>query len=130
MARRAQSKVPVTAILVGLVLIGLVAFVGWKVAAGSRQVDFPSLNINEFRANSLSLRGNRYTLEGIVDRRERVAAGGQMVTLNVAGAAGDEPVPVMIPAGLKDANIEGGFQMKFVVRVNKDGIPEAEEIRN
>ena len=132
MARRAQSNVPLAAIVVGLVLLAVVAFVGWKVVSGKRQVDYPVLSINDFRNNSLSLRGNRYTLEGTVDRRDRVTNTGQIITLNVPNAAGGdpEPVPVLIPSGVKDANIEGGYHMKFVVRVNQAGIPEVEEIRN
>ena len=56
--------------------------------------------------------------------------GALRITLAVAGPAGDEPLPVLIPAGLKDANIEGGYRMKFVVKVNLDGIPVVEEIRD
>ena len=130
MARRAQSNVPLAAIVVCLLLLAGIAFVGWKVVSGKRQVDYPALNVNDFRNNSLSLRGNRYTVEGTVDRRDRVTAAGQLITLAVAGPAGDEPLPVLIPAGLKDANIEGGYRMKFVVKVNLDGIPVVEEIRD
>jgi len=130
MARRAQSNVPVAAIVIGFLLFVGVAFVGWKVIGGARQIDYPPLPVTDFRSNSRVLRDNRYSLDGTVDRRDRVTEAGQLITLLVSHNGEQTPLPVLIPKGVKDANIEAGYQMKFVVRVNRDGIPEVEEIRN
>lgn len=130
MARRAQSKVPVVAIILGVLLFAAVAFVGWKVIGGSRQVDYPPLNVADFRNNSRALRDNRYSLEGTVDRRDRVTDDGSLITLVVGEQGEGVPIPVYIPSALKDTNIEAGYQMKFVVRINSDGVPEVEDIRD
>lgn len=129
MPRRAQSKVPLPAILVSSGILLVIALGGWFAVTRSSAIDYPALNITELRHNSLQLRDNRYSLEGVVNRRERVTNAGQIISLNVAANGSETPVPVLIPAGIPGPNIESGYRLRLVVRINHEGIPEAEEVR-
>ena len=128
MARRAQSSVSPIALLIGAVLLAVAAIGGYFMLGRTRQPDHPPMNVADYVRNSLSLRGNRYLLEGAVDRRDRVTANGQIITLLTGANADGPPVPVMLPPGLKGANIEAGYRLRLIVEINKDGIPEAQSI--
>lgn len=129
MPRRAQSKVPLSAILISVGVLLVIALGGWFAVTRGSAIDYPALNISELRHNSLQLRDNRYSLEGVVNRRERVTNAGQIISLNVAANGSETPVPVLIPAGIPGPNIESGYRLRLVVRINHEGIPEAEEVR-
>lgn len=128
MARRAQSSVSPVVLLAGLALLGGAAVGGFFLLGRSSTPDFPPLNVEDFRKNSLALRGNSYLVEGTVDRRDRVTAKGQIITLLPGPDGKDAPIPVFLPAGLKGDNIESGYRLRAVVEINQDGLPEARTI--
>ena len=128
MARRAQSSLSPVVLVFGLVLIAAAAIAGFFLLGKSSKPDFPPLNVDDFKRNSLSLRGNKYFLEGTVDRRDRVTSGGQIITLFPGIDSKVNPIPVFLPAGLQGDNIEPGYTLRAVVEINKDGLPEARNI--
>lgn len=127
MARRAQSSVSPLVLLIGLGLLAGVAVGGYFLLGKGSTPSYPPLNVEDFRKNSLALRGNTYFVEGTVDRRDRVTAGGQIITL-LPGPDGKIPIPVFLPAGIKGDNIEPSYPLRVVVEINQDGLPEARSI--
>jgi hypothetical protein len=128
MARRAQSSVSPVVLIIGLALIAGAAVGGYMLLGKNNTPDHPPLNIADFQKNSLSLRGNRYLLEGTVDQRDRVTSEGQIITLLSGPDGKSDPIPVFLPAGLQGDNIEPGYRFRAVVEINKDGLPEARTI--
>jgi hypothetical protein len=128
MARRAQSSVSPVVLLIGLALLAGAAVGGYFFLGKGSTPAYPPLNIEDFRKNSLSQRGNTYYLEGTVDRRDRVTAQGQIITLLPGPDGKEPPIPVLLPAGLKGDNIESGYRLRAVVEINQDGLPEARSI--
>ena len=128
MARRAQSSVSPVVLLIGLALLAGVAIAGYFFLGKGSQPDYPALNVEDFKKNSLALRGNTYFLEGTVDRRDRVTAQGQIITLISGPEGSGHAIPVLLPAGLKGDNIESGYRLRVVVEINQDGLPEARSI--
>jgi len=128
MPRRAQSKVSIPALVGGIVFFAILAGGGFLVLNRSQAIDHPALSLEELRSNSLQLRDNLYSLEGTVNRRERVTADGQFLSLSVMHNGREEPVPVLIPSSVPSQNIESGYRLRMVVRINAQGIPEAEQI--
>ena len=128
MARRAQSSISPLVLFVGLALLAAAAIGGYFFLGKGSAPDYPPLNVEDFRKNSLSLRGNTYLLEGTVDRRDRVTAKGQIITLLPGPDGKEAPIPLFLPAGLKGDNIESGYRLRAVVEINQDGLPEARSI--
>lgn len=128
MARRAQSSISPVVLIIGLALLAGAAVGGYFILGKGSQPDYPPLNVEDFRKNSLSQRGNTYYLEGRVDQRDRVTTQGQIITLLTGPDGSGPPIPVLLPAGIKGENIESGHRLRAVVEINKDGLPEARTI--
>lgn len=125
--RRKQQNSPKGFIIAGVIAVALVAGYFLLKSFGEEKTTgaFSELPIDTYYANSENLIGNNYSVEGVVNRRDRINTEGQLITLNVETASGTTPIPVLIPANIGDMNIEPGFRIRLDVRVNADGIPEA-----
>lgn len=128
MARRAQSSISPVTLLIGLVLLAGAAIGGYMLLGRSGTPDVPPFNVADFKKNSLALVGNRYLLEGTVDRRDRVTSKGQIITVFSGAEGKSDPVPVLVPAGIQGDNIEAGYHFRAVVQIDKAGLPEVQSI--
>lgn len=125
--RRKQQSSPKGLIIAGIVALALVVGFFFLRSFGEEQTtgSYSELPLDTYYANSENLIGNNYSLEGVVNRRDRITTEGQLITLNVETATGPTPIPVFIPSNIGDMNIEPGFRIRLDVRVNAEGIPEA-----
>lgn len=125
--RRKQQSSPKGFIIAGVIAIALVAGFLFLKSLGEEKTtgSFSELPIDTYYANSENLIGNNYSIEGKVERRDRINTEGQLITLTVETSSGPTPIPVLIPSNIGNMNIEPGFRIRLDVRVNADGIPEA-----
>lgn len=127
MARRASSSLH-PGILIGIAAAVVVAVVGGKSLISTKKpatyANVSPLNIEEFKDNGNSLRGNEYSMEGKIDDKLRwTSSRGQVVSMRVKTDGGDELVPVEIPAEFSHLNIEREQSYALKVRVRQGGIP-------
>lgn len=125
--RRNQQSSPKGFIIAGVIVIALIAGFLFLKSIGEEKTtgSYSELPLDTYYANSENLIGNNYSLEGVVNRRDRINTEGQLITLNVETPSGPTPIPVLIPSNIGNINIEPGFRIRLDVRVNADGIPEA-----
>jgi len=125
--RRNQQSSPKGFIIAGVIAIALIAGFFFLKSFGEEKTtgSYTQLPIDTYYANSENLIGNNYSIEGVVNRRDRINTEGQLITLNVETPSGPTPIPVLIPSNIGNMNIEPGFRIRLDVRVNADGIPEA-----
>lgn len=125
--RRNQQGSPKGAIIAGVIILVLIAgFILLKSFGEEKTTgSYSPLPLDTYYANSENLIGNNYSIEGVVNRRDRINTEGQLITLNVESPSGTTPIPVLIPSNIGNINIEPGFRIRLDVRVNANGIPEA-----
>ena len=129
MPRRASSSLH-PGIFIGIAAAVVIAVVGGKSLISKRQpAKFGNVNpldLQEFKDNGNSLRGNEYSLEGKIDDKLRwTATRGQVVSMRVKTDGGDEFVPVELPPDFNHLNIEREQRYAMKVRVRQGGIPVA-----
>jgi len=123
MGRRASSSVnPAWFVIVAVVVVAAIAG-GWAlkgtVADPFRTLaPFPT---SEYLQNSNSLRGNVYKLEGVVSEQLAYANNARLISIEVNG----EPVSLIVPAELRDVNVQKGQRLLFKVEVGDKGILKA-----
>lgn len=129
MARRARST-PQVGLMVGAlaVLLLVIALGGYFLGAtGTPYRTAPDFPVEEYLATSSSLRGNNYRLTGAVLNSIAWSPGsGRLISVEPAGS--DSPIPVVIPAGLGEVNIQKGQRLHFLVEVRENGIVYAKDL--
>ena len=131
MARRASSGIN-PGIIIGVVAALIVAFFGGKMMLGGDSADKPSgspLDMVTFEKNANSLRGNEYTVEGVVDGQLHWDPNdGQVISLRVDDNGTKRFIAIQVPAELTIQNIEREQNYAFRVRIRDKGIAVAKEI--
>ncbi|MGB8170634.1 MAG: hypothetical protein WCF18_24230 [Chthoniobacteraceae bacterium] len=129
MARRASSSAhPIWMLIVAVLLIAAVA----GGALLFHQTNDPyrtmtSLPVQDYLANSNSLRGNTYKIDAtIVEALRYSPTGGRLFAIEVNGS---DRLPVLVPAELNHVNIERGQRFYFKVAVEEKGVLRAQEVK-
>lgn len=131
MARRASSSTsPV--LIVGIVIAVVAVIVGGKFLLTSKSASFSDvtpLAVQDLLDNGNSLRGNEYVVEGKIDEKLRwTPSKGQIVSIRVKSAGGEEPIPILIPDKFRKLNIEREQRYAFKVEFEQGGIPVAVDV--
>ncbi len=128
MARRASSQ------LHPGIIIGAIAAIGVAIIAGKSLIskksssfgDVAKLGIDELLENGNSLQGNDYVIEGQIDEKlQWTTDRGQLVSVRVEAAGGDEFVGIEIPQEFNKLNINVKQKYAFRVKFRRGGIPVA-----
>ena len=123
MGRRASSSVnPAWFAIAAVVVVAAIAG-GWAlkgtVADPYRTLaPFPTA---DYLQNSNSLRGNTYKVDGVVGEQLHYSKSARLITVEVNG----EPVSIIVPAELRDVNVQKGQRLLFKVEVGDKGILKA-----
>lgn len=129
MARRARST-PNAALLVGglVALLLLIAAGGYFLGAtGEPYRTVPEFPVEEYLANSSSLRGNSYRLTGaILNSIAWSPQSGRLISVEPSGS--DSPIPLVVPTELGETNIQKGQRFHFLVEVRENGILYAKDL--
>jgi len=83
----------------------------------------------DYLENGNSLRGNTYQLEGIIasslgSNPEK----GRLFSLRAAHGEKEWPLPILVPPGFRDVNLQKGQRYRLKVKVNEGGLLEVEEM--
>jgi len=127
MARRASSSInPWWLIAAAVVLVAVVAAVlMFKDTVSDPFRALPPFPVKDYMENSNSLRGNVYRVDCVVGDQLHYAQGSRLFTVEVSG----EPVSLLVPAELREINIQKGQRFLFKVEVGNKGILKAVEAR-
>lgn len=88
-----------------------------------------TLDLETYRDNANSLRGNLYRVEGKVEETLRWTEDrGRLISFEAHGNSLAVPVPVLVPENFRNVNIERGSELSLAVRVDRDGTLVAEAI--
>ena len=127
MGRRASSSVnpawfAIAAVVVVAVIAGLWAMKGRWADPFSNLESFP---VADFLQNANSLHLNEYKLEGVVGEQLHYSKSARLFSVEVNG----EPVSIIIPAELRDVNVQKGQRLLFRVKVGEKGVLKALELK-
>lgn len=131
MARRAHRQIPPTLWIV-LVAVFVVlgaggAFLFQKDGDPYRTVE--KLKPADYLENSNSLRGNTYQLEGVIaSSLGSSPEKGRLFSLRTSYGDKDWPLPILVPPGYRDLNLQKGQRYRVKVRVNDAGLLQIEEM--
>lgn len=123
MGRRASSSVNPAWFAIAAV-VAIAAIVGGWALKGTVSDPFRALArfpAAEYMQNSNSLRGNVYKLEGVVAEQLHYSKSARLIAVEVDG----EPVSLIVPAELRDVNIQKGQRLLFKVEVGDKGVLKA-----
>lgn len=85
------------------------------------------LPVQDYLANSNSLRGNTYKIDAtIVEALRYSPTAGRLFSIEVNGS---ERLPVLVPAELNHVNIERGQRFFIKVAVEEKGVLRAQEVK-
>jgi hypothetical protein len=126
-ARRSKRTSPATLLaailLVAVIVVAGILFAGSAGSTSQRTTE--SIDVPSYLENASMLRGNVYKVEGRVD--ESLAWDpdtGRLISLEADG----EFLPLLVPASLKEVNIQKEQRLRFIVEVDGDGILLAKEV--
>jgi hypothetical protein len=128
MARRASSTLH-PGIIIGAIAAIVVAVVAGKSLLGGKSAPFAEvskLSVEELLENGNSLRGNEYVIEGQIDEKlQWTTDRGQLVSVKIDAAGGDQFVGIEIPREFSKLNIDTKQKYAFRVKFRQGGIPVA-----
>jgi hypothetical protein len=123
MGRRASSSVnPAWFAIAAIVIVAAIAG-GWALK-GTVTDPFRALApfpVLDYLQNSNSLRGNVYKLDGVVSEQLHYSKSARLISVEVNG----EPVSLIVPAELRDVNVQKGQRLLFKVEVGDKGVLKA-----
>jgi hypothetical protein len=123
MARRARSAPKTGWLLAGLAAILLLIATGSYFLGASRMPyrSAPEFPVEEYLTTSSSLRGNTYRLTGaVLNSIAWSPASGRLISVQLNGS--DSPIPLVVPDGLGEMNIQKGQRFHFLVEVGEGGV--------
>jgi hypothetical protein len=127
MARRASSSINRIWLIVAAVV--LAAAVGavliFKDSVTDPYRTLTPFPVADYMENSNSLRGNVYKVDCVVGDQLGYTNAGRLFTVEIGG----EPVSLLVPAELRDVNIQKGQRFLFKVEVGYKGVLKALEAR-
>lgn len=129
MGRRARSTPPAGLLIAALaILLLLIAGGGYFLGgSGAPYRTAPEFPVEEYLANSSSLRGNSYRLTGaVLNSIAWSQESGRLISVEPTGS--DSPIPVVVPAELGEVNIQKGQRFHFLVEVREKGILYARDL--
>ena len=123
MGRRASSSVnpawfAIAAVVAVAAIVGGWALKGTVADPYRTLAPFPAA---DYMQNSNSLRGNTYKLEGVVAEQLHYSKSARLISVEIDG----EPVSLIIPAELRDVNVQKGQRLLFKVEVGDKGVLKA-----
>ena len=123
MGRRASSSVnpawfAIAAVVIVAGIVGGWALKGTVADPYRTLAPFPTA---DYLQNSNSLRGNTYKLDGVVGEQLHYSKSARLITVEVNG----EPVSIIVPAELRDVNVQKGQRLLFKVEVGDKGVLKA-----
>jgi hypothetical protein len=129
MARRASSSAHPVWIAIAAVL--LLAAVGIGVLlfnkAGDPYRTMSPLPVQDYLANSNSLRGNSYKVDAtVVESLKYSPTLGRLFSVDVQGS---DRLPVLVPAEFNHVNIERGQRFFFKVEVEEKGVLRVHDVK-
>lgn len=128
MARRASSRINPGIIIGAAAAIAVAIFAG-KSLLGKKTASFgdiSKLSIEELLENGNSLRGNEYVVEGQIDQKLQWTTNrGQLVSVRVDTAGGEEFIGIEIPPEFNKLNIDAKQKYAFRVKFRQGGIAVA-----
>ena len=129
MARRASSGVNTGALIIGAIVFILILGGGyWFLNRKTSGFDAPELDIEQALSNSRSLSGNRYQVTGkLIDRN--IESNGQIITIQLGEETNPKFLPIMIPEGFKNGNLNQQAQYTFLIQFNTVGLAVAEDVK-
>lgn len=109
----------------------LVAAIGGGYFLYSRVSDpyrtMSSLPVNDYLANSNTLRGNVYKVDAtVVESLKYSATAGRLFCVEIGGA---DRVAVLVPAQFNHLNIERGQRFYFKIEVGEHGVLRAQDVK-
>ncbi len=127
MARRASSSVnPAWFAIAAAVIVVVIGGLWW--AKGRFADPFSKLEafpVADYLQNANSLHLNEYKLEGVVGEQLHYAKSARLFSVEVNG----EPVSIVIPAELRDVNVQKGQRLLFRVKVGDKGVLKALDLK-
>lgn len=130
MSRRAHQKTPpwlVGSIAGAVIFLGIAG--GYFLQKDQTYRAIESLNPAEYLENANSLRGNVYKIEGtIINSLGWKPEQGRLFALMIQENGKNYPLPILVPANLRQINIQKNQSYISKVSVNDDGILVVQEI--
>lgn len=119
-------------VMAGGALVAILVF--GKFILDKRAQHFPNLkelSVAELKESGTSLSGNEYRITGEIAERMILAGDhGLLISVNAErGGKQSSLVPVHIPPGINQINLERGHNYAFKVEVNREGLPVAMDIK-
>ena len=129
MARRASSGINTGALIIGAIVFILILGGGyWFLNRKPSGFDAPELDIEQALSNSRSLSGNRYQVTGkLIDRN--IESNGQIITIQLGEETNPKFLPIMIPEGFKNGNLNQQAQYTVLIQFNTVGLAVAEDVK-
>lgn len=128
MARRASSSIHPGIILGAVAGIGVLVFAGKSLLTQKKSTfgDVDALQIEELLENGNQLRGNEYVVKGQIDEKLQWTTNrGQLVSLKVETASGDQFIGVEIPPEFGKLNIDTKQKYSFRIKFRQGGVAVA-----
>lgn len=127
MARRASSSInPIWLIAAAAVLaVAVAAVLILKDTVSDPFRALPPFPVKDYMENSNSLRGNVYRVDCVVGDQLHYTQGARLFNVEVNG----EPFSLLVPAELREVNIQKGQRFLFKVEVGNKGVVKALEAR-
>ncbi|MBT8036240.1 MAG: hypothetical protein KJO21_01730 [Verrucomicrobiae bacterium] len=122
------------AVYIIITMAVIAALVAGKVILDKRAQHFSGLSelsVADVKNNANSLSGNEYRVSGkITEKLKWTANRGQVISLTVdQGEQGKGTIPIIVPAGIDNVNLERGHSYTFKVEINREGLPVALDVK-
>ena len=133
MARRSKSKNKSNLAVYLIIAVAVVgALVAGKFVLDKRALHFAELSelsVSDMRDGATTLSGNEYRLSGKISQKEKWTPDqGQLISVTV-DHDGQGNIPVFVPAGVDEINLERGHSYTFKVEINREGLPVALDVK-
>ena len=132
MSRRAHQKTPRNlffGLIAGFLLLAAAGAYYLQKGANPYRTTEP-LKPSDYFENANSLRGNVYQVEGsILNALAQNPEKGRLFSISVTSESKKWPMPILIPAKLRQINLQKNQSYRAKVKVDDAGILVAEEIQ-
>jgi hypothetical protein len=132
MSRRAHQKTPHNlffALIAGFLLLAAAGAYFLQKGSTPYRTTEP-LKPSDYFENANSLRGNVYQMEGVIlNALAQNPEKGRLFSISVTSESKKWPMPILIPAKLRQINLQKNQSYRAKVKVDDTGILVAEEIQ-
>jgi len=132
MSRRAHQKTPHNlffALIAGFLLLASAGAYFLQKGSNPYRTTEP-LKPSDYFENANSLRGNVYQMEGVIlNALAQNPEKGRLFSISVTSESKKWPMPILIPAKLRQINLQKNQSYRAKVKVDDTGILVAEEIQ-